>query len=124
MFWIKNNIKRKLFLNINDAESESNLKIITLKRNIDSLLKSNLVDKTLIELHKTLDSILLDDNKCSYLFRQFETTKLNDEVAVGLLCATIDFKSNKNRINFFDNLKSDFYSRYSEQEVSDILVNL
>lgn len=124
MVGTRNNIKRKLFLNITDADSESNLKIITLKRNIDLLLKNNLVDKALIELHKTLDNILLDDIKCSYLFRQFENVKLNDEVAVGLLCATIEFKSNVNRVCFFEMLKNDFYSRYNEKEVRDILIGL
>ncbi|MEZ4876856.1 MAG: hypothetical protein R2805_04815 [Flavobacterium sp.] len=41
MVGIRNNIK-ETFLNITDADSGSTLKIITLKRNIDSLLKNNL----------------------------------------------------------------------------------
>lgn len=124
MVGIQNNIKRKLFLNITDNDSENILKIISLKKNIDLLLKNDLVDKALIKLHKVLDNILLDDNKCSYLFRQFESTKLNDEIAVGLLCATIEFKSNNSRINFLELLRSDLHSKYSKEEVSEILVGL
>lgn len=120
----RNNLRKKHFINLSDSDTYVKIKLVSLKSKIDYFIKYDKVDKALIEVFKTLDSLYIDDSKYDFLFKMFIGNNYDDEINVGLLSATINAKKNRNRIEYFNFVNKQLEKKYSKNEIESIISGL